>query len=165
MSLAPSTRVRLETQLDALEALVALGPPETFDVRPPSGEWSARENLAHLARHAEVFLERLERIRREDRPDVGRYSAERDPGWPAWAGRPLAEVLARLREVRSWLLRWVADLAPEELGRTGRHPTFGERTVPEWLEFFLLHEAHHLYVAMLRLGEARRAVGPRKETP
>jgi hypothetical protein len=30
--------------------------------------------------------------------------------------------------------------------------------IPEWLEFFLLHEAHHLYVVMIRLGEARKAL-------
>jgi hypothetical protein len=29
-------------------------------------------------------------------------------------------------------------------------------TIPQWLEFFLLHEAHHLYTAMLRIAEARR---------
>jgi uncharacterized damage-inducible protein DinB len=144
---------------------VALGPPESFEVRPAASEWSARENLAHLARHAEVFLERLERIRREDRPDVGRYSAEQDAGWPAAAGRPLADVLTRLRETRARLLDWVTRLTPDELGRTGRHPTFGELAVPAWLDFFLLHEGHHLYVAMLRLGEARRAGPPRKETP
>jgi hypothetical protein len=27
--------------------------------------------------------------------------------------------------------------------------------VPRWIEFFLVHEAHHLYVVMTRLGEAR----------
>jgi hypothetical protein len=27
--------------------------------------------------------------------------------------------------------------------------------VAAWIEFFLVHEAHHLYVVMLRLAEAR----------
>jgi hypothetical protein len=27
--------------------------------------------------------------------------------------------------------------------------------LPEWLDFFLLHEAHHLYTAMICIGEAR----------
>jgi hypothetical protein len=164
MPIPPAIGLRLERQLDALEMLQALAPPALFDVRPPSDEWSARENLAHLARHAEVFLDRLERIRREDRPDVGRYSAERDSGWPSCAALPLAAVLPRLRAVRQRLLGWVGSLSPAELGRTGLHPTFGELAVPQWLEFFLLHEAHHLYVVMLRLGEARRA-RPREETP
>jgi hypothetical protein len=28
--------------------------------------------------------------------------------------------------------------------------------LPEWLEFFLVHEAHHLYTALVRVGEASR---------
>ena len=31
--------------------------------------------------------------------------------------------------------------------------------VPGWLEFFLVHEAHHLYVVLQRLAEARAARG------
>ena len=30
-------------------------------------------------------------------------------------------------------------------------------TVSRWLEFFLVHEAHHLYVIFGRLAEARRS--------
>jgi hypothetical protein len=145
--------------------LVALAPPEAFEVRPPSGDWSARENLAHLARHAEVFLERLERILQEDRPDLGRYSAERDPGWADCAGLSLDQALGRHRAARARLSEWAGRLAAVDLARTGRHPVLGELTVAQWLDFFLLHEAHHLYVAMLRLGEARQAGRPRKETP
>jgi hypothetical protein len=165
VTIPAAVRLRLETQLDAVDRLLALAPAEAFDVRPPAGDWSARENLAHLARHAEVFLERMERLRREERPDLGRYSAESDPGWPSCADLPLTTVLPRLRAVRQRLLGWVGSLSPAELDRTGVHPTFGELAVAQWLEFFLLHEAHHLYVAMLRVGEARRARRPREETP
>jgi hypothetical protein len=28
--------------------------------------------------------------------------------------------------------------------------------VAEWLNFFLLHEAHHLYTTLVRVGEATR---------
>ncbi len=164
-SVPPSLLARLTTQLDALPAVLAAAPPHGVEARPSSGEWSARENLAHLARHAEAFLERLERIRREDRPDLGRYRAEEDPEWPARSRLPLAEVLVRLADTRRRLLSWVASLTPADAARTGRHPTFGELTVAQWLEFFLLHEAHHLYVAMLRVGEARRARRAREDSP
>jgi hypothetical protein len=33
----------------------------------------------------------------------------------------------------------------------GVHPALGPLTIPEWLEFFLLHEGHHLYQVMLRV--------------
>jgi uncharacterized damage-inducible protein DinB len=118
--------------------------------RPPSGKWSAHENVAHLARYHEVFRERLQRILNEDRPELGRYRAEEDPGWPPWPAREPAEVQRRLRELRSELIAFVERLSPAELTCTGIHPFFGEMTVPEWIEFFLVHEAHHLYLILLR---------------
>jgi DinB family protein len=155
-ALPQSTLLRLEGQLQALPTILGDAAPESFDVRPQSGEWSARENLAHLARHAEVFLSRLDRILHEDRPQLGAYRAERDSEWPAWAELPLEEVLRRLGSVRARLIAWVNALPDGAAGRTGMHPTFGEISIARWLEFFVLHEAQHLYVTMIRLGEAER---------
>jgi hypothetical protein len=152
-----STVARLETQLAALDAILAGATTGDLEARPRAGEWSARENLAHLARHAHVFLERIRRIAAEDRPHLGRYRAEDDPEWPAWRPLPLAEVVSRLHAARRRLLAWVEGLPAEATGRIGVHPTFGEMPLERWLEFFLVHEAHHLYVAMLRIGEARQA--------
>jgi hypothetical protein len=44
----------------------------------------------------------------------------------------------------------VTSLSDQELGRAGTHPVLGALAIPEWLEFFLLHEAHHLYVVTIR---------------
>ncbi len=154
--LTESTIVRLETQLDVLSTILADTTPGGLEARPRPGEWSARENLAHLARHHAVFVDRLERILREDRPQLGRYRAEDDPEWEAWSRLPLDQALGRLRESRRRLIERLKSLTPVELGRTGTHPTFGAMTVPRWVEFLLLHEAHHLYIAMIRIGEANR---------
>lgn len=148
---------RLETQLESLDVVLAGATPAVVDARPPSGDWSARENLAHLARHSTVFLERLDRILNEDTPRLGGYRAEDDPEWPQWSGLPLEEVLRRLKDARRRLIAWVNAVAPDQMSRPGLHPSFGAMTIPQWLEFFLLHEAHHLYTAMLRIAEARRA--------
>jgi hypothetical protein len=149
-------RARLETQLDALDLILAGATPALLDARPASGDWSARENLAHLARHATVFLERLERILTEESPRLGRYRAEDDPDWPRWSGLSLDETLQRLKDVRHRLIAWVKALTPAQIDRVGLHPSFGALTIPQWLDFFLLHEAHHLYTAMLCVAEARR---------
>jgi uncharacterized damage-inducible protein DinB len=155
-----SIHSRLETQLEALGVVLANAPSALVDRRPSSGDWSARENLAHLARHAAVFLERLDRILRDDTPMLGRYRAEEDPEWPQWAGLPLDDVLSRLKEARRQLIAWVRALSPDQTSRTGLHPSFGPMTIPQLLEFFLLHEAHHLYTAMLLIADARRATRP-----
>jgi len=159
-----SVYARLETQLDALDVVLAGATPSLVDWSPTSGEWSARENLAHLARHATVFVERLDLVLREEVPNLGRYRAEDDPEWNEWSGLTLDEVLRRLKDVRRLLVDWVRALSPGEINRTGIHPSFGAMTIPEWLEFFLLHEAHHLYTAMLLVALARRRTATGKET-
>jgi uncharacterized damage-inducible protein DinB len=146
---------RLETQLEALSAILARATPDTIDQRPSSGDWSARENLAHLARHHSVFHDRLERLLAEDRPQLGRYRAEEDPKWPEWSRLPLDEIVERLRSLRRRLVERVRSLTPAQVARTALHPTFGEMGLSEWLDFFLLHEAHHLYTAMICIGATR----------
>ena len=142
MTLSQSASIRLETQLDALSLVLDRASPEAISRRPASGKWSAHENLAHLARHHEVFLERVRRI------------LEEDPQWPKWAALPTDEVLRRLKKFRSDLITLVKSLSPDQLSRIGLHPTFGEMTIPDWIEFFLLHEAHHLYVITTRIRSA-----------
>jgi uncharacterized damage-inducible protein DinB len=149
-----NTLRRLETQLEVISVLLAGANLQSIAARPVSGQWSARENLAHLARYHAVFLGRIRRILEEDRPDLGRYRAEEDPAWPEWSGLSLEEILARLKVLRAEVVGLVRGLSDEENNRTGVHPLLGEMSVSRWMEFFLLHEAHHLYVVMLRLGQS-----------
>lgn len=158
--LPETTAIRLRTQLDVLPLLLAgpaagssdiAGIADAAERRPAPGKWSAREQLAHLARHHEVTGERLRRILEEPEPALPRYRAEDDPEWPRWAATPLAEVLDRLRALRAGLIGAVEAIPPADLDRRGVHPVLGAMPIPLWLEFFLLHEAHHLYVTMLLL--------------
>ena len=150
-----STLLRLETQLEVIPVLLSGTAPEAVLIRPRSGKWSAHENLAHLARHHEVFLDRLNRMLVENTPELGRYRAEDDSAWPEWSCLPTEEVLNRLRTLRAEIIHLINRLSEEETTRAGIHPLFGEMSLSRWIEFFLLHEAHHLYVVMIRLGEAR----------
>jgi DinB superfamily len=154
--LTAALRSRFEHQLDALALVLRDTAPIHLEWRPADGRWSARENLAHAARHQEVLRQRLERILAEDGPRLERYRAEEDPAWPEWAALDTAEVLVRLRQGRRQLLALLDGLTAAQLERAGEHRVFGRLTIPEWLEFFLLHEAHHLYTALGRVGEARR---------
>lgn len=148
--------IRLTAQLRALSRILQDGSPETIRARPVPDKWSAHENLAHLARHHDVFVKRLDRILREDGPRLPRYLAEEDPEWPEWRALSTDELLIRLKKLRDQLTQRIESLSPAQPVRVGVHPTFGEMTVVQWVEFFLLHEAHHLYVMMKRLGQARR---------
>jgi hypothetical protein len=158
--LGESTILRLETQLDVVPMLLSDAAPEAIMSRAASGEWSVHENLAHLARHHAVFLERLHRILAENAPELGRYRAEEDSEWGEWTRLSTEEVLSRLKTLRLEIVRVVKGLSEAETSRVGVHPLFGEMGVAGWVEFFLLHEAHHLYKVMIRLGEAKRGHRP-----
>lgn len=150
MPLPEPTAARLKTQLDCLPIILTGVSDEALNRRPNPGKWSARENLAHLARYHEMFMERIERIRREERPQLARYAPESDPEWPQWMALPASEVLTRLRALRAQMIERVEKLSAAELSRTAVHSRFGEMTLVQWLEFFLLHEAHHLLTVMQR---------------
>lgn len=112
------------------------------------GKWSANENLAHLGRYHEIFLERIQRILTEQNPQFSRYRAEEDPQWEAWRTLAYKEVAGKLASLREMLVTRLKSLSTEDYARTGIHPKFGEMTLALWQEFFLVHEAHHLYVAL-----------------
>lgn len=140
---------RCETQLrDFLDAALRGVPVERILEPPIPGKWSAHENLAHLGRYHEVFLERIERILTEPNPAFGRYRAEDDPRWETWRTLSYKEVAGKLASMREMLVTKLKSLSAEDYARTGTHPKFGDMTLALWVEFFLVHEAHHLYVVL-----------------
>lgn len=146
--------VRLRDQLSNFEALFLQAGQQAWEKKPEPAKWSARENLAHLGRYHEILLDRMRKILKEDRPRFSRYRAELDPAWPSWSVLPVAVVRERIQELRSQLIELVGTLKESQLRRTGSHPILGEMTITQWLEFFLLHEAHHLYRILFELRAA-----------
>jgi DinB family protein len=144
-------RARLASQLEAIPRILAGISPAALTQRPSASKWSAQQNLAHLACYQEMFEERLNRILAEDRPALARYRAEDDPAWPRFEALSTPEVLGRLTSKRTALVGRLDRLDSKDLLRIGVHPAFGPLPLPQWIEFFLLHEAHHLYTVMLRL--------------
>jgi hypothetical protein len=155
--LDPGLTARLAHQLASFRTFVADADPRDLAWTPPSGRWSALLNLAHVGRHHEIMLERLERVLAEDAPAFPSYRETEDAGWAAWEALRPETLWPLLSERRGALEAWTARLTPAQAARTGVHARFGPMDVSRWLEFFLVHEAHHLYVAMLRLAEARAA--------
>lgn len=147
------TSARLRDQLANFEILFLRSSQQAWNRKPKSGKWSARENLAHLGRYHEIFLDRLHQILKEDQPRFARYRAEEDEQWSSWTSLSTQVVQDRIRERRAELMQLFAELTPAQLERTGSHPVLGEMRIGQWLEFFLLHEAHHLYAVLFRLRE------------
>ncbi len=150
---AASILPRLRTQLAGLPALLDGVSRAGYDERL-DGAWSITETIAHLARYHEVSIDRVRAILAEPSPAFPAYRAEQDPEWPAWHAVTFEEAMLRLHASRDALIVIVERLTPEQWARTGRHSAFGPLTLRAWLEFFLLHEGHHLYTIARR---ARRS--------
>lgn len=119
--------------------------PSFVSSRQHPDKWSILENLAHLARYQEVFLQRLLLILSEEKPEVGRYKAEDDPGFTAWQALEQGQLMKRLERDRLDLIEFFENLSAAEWERQGIHPVLGALSIRDWLRFFLLHESHHLY--------------------
>jgi hypothetical protein len=134
---------------------------EEFAVRSSGGDWliawhSPVAVPAGKAHGANAFCVTADVD--EHAPQFERYRAEEDAVWPEWAGLPIEEVLGRLKVLREEIIALVKGLTEAAASRIGIHQLFGEMSLALWLEFFLLHEAHHLYVVMTRLGQAKKSL-------
>jgi DinB superfamily len=150
MTLSNNVSYRLLHQLETLSEIIGTLSEQELRQRVIPDKWSAFENIAHLAAFQPAFIHRLERIGHEEIPVFERYVAEKDPMFPVYLEKSQQDLLADLAVNRS---RINAILEEIELLRTGRHPKFGLMTVAQWTEFFLLHEAHHLFTIFKLVGE------------
>ncbi len=113
--------------------------------RTKPDKWSIHENLAHLGRYQEIFEGRINLIIQENNPEFGRYKAEDDDVFKMWIKKDTHLILKDLFSKREILIQKFENFSQKEFSRMGNHPKLGQMNLIEWLEFFLLHEAHHLY--------------------
>lgn len=140
---------RFASQLEILGFIAQVG-PQALEHRPIPGKWSARENLAHIGRFQEVLLERIEAILNQDNPQLASRTPENDPHTAQWMQKPLQTVLQDIEQLRPQLTSKVASLSESDLQRPLVHPAFGAMKLSNLLEHFLVHEGHHLFVALQR---------------
>lgn len=145
-----SLRSRMQYQPDALQQILFGLHHENAHQRPIAEKWSIAENIAHLGRYHEVFLERLQRVLHEHDPLFERYVADNDEYFLQWCKLDYDALLNKLHATRKTLNDFLFGLSDEDLRKTARHAYYGQWTVCGWCEFFLLHESHH-YFTILKL--------------
>ena len=145
-------------QHETIRDLTAGLPVETLQRRVLPDKWSVFENIAHLAAYQPVFITRLEKISREPSPAFERYVAEQDPAFPPYLEKSCEELLGNIDHRRTVILSMLADGGEALLTKTGLHPRYGLLTGREWTEFFLLHEAHHLYTIFQLVQDLRKSL-------
>ena len=145
MLLYPSLKDRLLTQHESIQPIIASVTNERLHLQPQPGKWSIHDNIAHLAKYQPVFIERVHRIAKGNNPSFDPYRAENDAEFPIWQGLDLNSLLLGLNANRQIIYEMITQLSGEQLEMTGEHKKFGRLNIIQWTEFFLLHEAHHIF--------------------
>jgi DinB superfamily len=156
MPLSYSITTRLQYQHETMPELVKGFSGEQLKIVVNPGKWSVFENMAHLTAYQPVFLKRLQLIEQNENPLFERYVAENDPGFHTCLKYPLKELQDDLCTQRFLLHKHIIQLGETTLRRTGIHPKFGQLSVSQWTDFFLLHEAHHLFTIFMLVAELRK---------
>jgi hypothetical protein len=134
-------RAALLAQAEALSETEASAVPADAD---GEAQWSAKEQLAHLAEMETSYRAWVERALAEDDPDVRRVRGER-PAIPLTEapGHSVAELAAQLRAERAKTVALIESMAPEQFERTASQPMFGRLTAMQWLRSYYRHDRMH----------------------
>lgn len=145
MKLYNSLIDRLSTQHETIEIIISGIDADRIYKRPAGNKWNIHDNISHLARYQPIYVERLNRILSEDCPAFERYKAEDDPEFEKWLNMDTSDLIKQIKIDRTEIYNLIIDLSEKATDRTGIHPRFGKLDILGWTEFFLLHEAHHLF--------------------
>jgi uncharacterized damage-inducible protein DinB len=157
MNLPSSISTRLHYQHKVLIDIIDGLTDEKIRRQLISGKWSVFENIVHLQTYQHVFNKRIRQMLAEKNPVFGRYSAEADPMFLENCSMSTREIIQDLLSTRKDMLADLSALLPPDLNKSGIHPAFGQMDLLQWMNFFLLHEAHHLFT-IFKLGAALKNV-------
>ncbi len=159
MIIPAPTLVRLQQQHKALALLVGGLSDTQLRQQIVVGKWSIFENIVHLATYQNTFFIRIGIILQEDNRSFPRYTAESDPLFHDNLTRGTSAILQDLESKREGITAMLNSLREEEVKRIGIHPVYGPMTILQWTEFFLLHEAYHLFTIFKLGAELRKVSG------
>ena len=146
----------IEGTASTIERTVAGLSAARLRTRPRPDDWSAKEVMAHLLKvERDVFLPRLQRIVREERPvfavfDPDAWARERDHREGDF-GAELAAFAAVRRETVA-LLRSVAPAVADRIGLSGH---FGPVTFAQFASHVVDHDIEHLTQLRADVAAAR----------
>lgn len=140
-----SLNERLKNQHKTVASIIINLNNRQLQHHPVRGKWSIHENIAHLAKYQPVFLDRMRKIITLDQPEFTAYRAEDDDEFEIYCAFTTYELLKKISSDREVIYHLITHLPDDKQALAGIHSKFGRLTVLEWTEFFLLHEAHHLY--------------------
>lgn len=122
------------------------------------GKWSIFENIVHLQTYQHTFCARMKQLLSGTDPLFARYTAEADPVFLDNCHLSFREIMQDLLTLRKQMLVQISSLDEPDLTKTAVHPFFGRMTLIQWLNFFLLHEAHHMFTIFKLAAEVKKEI-------
>jgi uncharacterized damage-inducible protein DinB len=158
MQLPSSITTRLQYQHKSLIELIEGLTDEQIRRPVQPGKWSIFENIVHLATYQHTFNHRIRQILSGSNPAFQRYTAEADPLFHDNLSKSTREIMQDLLSTRKEMSAEIPLFAEEDFLKKGTHPFFGQMNMIQWLSFFLLHEAHHLFTVFKLAASLRNGI-------
>jgi len=156
MQLPSSVSTRLQYQHKSLIDIIEGLSDEQVRRNLHPGKWSIFENIVHLQTYQHTFIARVKQILEGNNPVFSRYTAEGDPLFLDNCHKSSREVMQDMITTRKEMAAEIISFPESDFIKTGNHPVYGPLTLIEWLHFFLLHEAHHLFAIFKMASELKR---------
>lgn len=145
MPFYPSQQSRLLDQHQTIREIISSLNDARIYAVIRAGKWTIHDQIAHLASYQPIFMMRIKNMLHDTDPRFERYVADVDPFFEHCRQESTPTLLEKIDKDRYAINQLLAALHPAGLQRTGMHPVYGRMNLIEWTEFFLLHEAHHLF--------------------
>ncbi|MDI3339839.1 MAG: DinB family protein [Sphaerobacter sp.] len=128
-----------------LRALLRGLPDEVVRAAGPDEDpWSIVEIVCHLRDAEERVIERVRRMRDEERPALAAYDQAALAQARRYRDQSLTQALEAFCRLREEQIALLEALAPEEWQRAGVHAEVGEITIQQLVAHMAAHDAVHL---------------------
>lgn len=158
MQLPSSLSTRLQYQHKSLVDLIDGLSEDQVRRQLNPGKWSIFENIVHLQTYQHTFISRVKQILEGDNPSFEKYTAEGDPLFLDNCHKSFREIMQDYISMRKEIASGIITFPETDYVKKGGHPAFGEMTLLQWINFFLLHEAHHLFTIFKMAAALRKEV-------
>ncbi len=138
-------RDQLIAQIEAFSDADAAREPPDGEGPSAEGQWSVKQQCAHLAEMETAYRSWVKRGLAEDNPDVTRDRGEalaiplEDAN-----DRTVAELTKQLRDQRAITIELIGSMRPEDFERTATQRMFGTYTLLQWLRSYYRHDRMHV---------------------
>lgn len=156
MQLASSVTTRLLYQHKSLVDLIDGLTEEQVRRQLNPGKWSIFETIVHLQTYQHTFISRVQQILMGNNPAFERYTAESDPLFMDNCHKTFREIMHDFIGTRKEMAAGILGLPETDYVKTGVHTVYGQMSLHQWLNFFLLHEAHHLFTIFKLAAELKK---------